>query len=147
VRARVALVVAACAGVLPGCVAPAPDVPSYEQKAATAAQAALSAARSALVSERAHRADRLPSTYLEPVLVDAEEALGSVRTSFDSVQPPTGADGLRRALDPLLEKAGSAVTDMRIAARRDAVPDLSSAASDLSATAKKLEAFSQEHGG
>jgi hypothetical protein len=108
---------------LSGCVAPAPDDAAYEAKAALTAQAALSAARTALLSTRTYADDRLPGTYLEPVLVDAEQALGSVRATFDSVQPPptSAADGLRATLDPLLESAASDVTDLRIAARGRAV--------------------------
>jgi len=135
--------------VLSGCVAPAPDDASYESKAATSAQAALSAARTAVLSTRTYADDRLPGTYLEPVLEDAEQTLGSVRATFDSVQPPAtqGADDLRAALDPLLESAASDVTDLRIAVRRDRTGDLVSTADDLSTLADRLEAFGQEHGG
>jgi hypothetical protein len=37
-------------------------------------------------------------------VVDAEDTLGSVRTTFDSVQPPdtSAADDLRSTLDPQL---------------------------------------------
>jgi hypothetical protein len=140
---------ALCAAALAGCVAPAPDTSAYESKAGTAASAAVSAARTALTAEHTYLADRLPSSYLEQLLVESEDALGSVQTSFDSVQPPatSGADALRQALDPLLEKAGSSLTDLRIAARRDRPADLRSAAGDLSAVADKLDAFAQEHGG
>src|SRR5215207_3900466 len=101
-----------------GCVAPAPTTADYESKAAMAADAAV-----------------------------AEEALGSVGATFDSVQPPAtaGADALRETLDPLLEDAGSAVTDLRIAARRDARDDLADTAAELSDVADDLEAFGTEH--
>jgi hypothetical protein len=134
---------------LSGCVAPAPDDASYESKAALTAQAAVSAARTALLGTRTYTDDRLPGTYLEPVLEDAEQTLGSVATTFDSVQPPptSAADHLRAALDPLLESAGADVTDLRIAARRGRTGDLASAADDLSGIADDLEAFGREHRG
>jgi hypothetical protein len=134
---------------LTGCVAPAPDDASYEAKAATTAQAALSAARTAILSTRTYTDGGLPGTYLEPVLEDAEQTLSSVRDTFDSVQPPatSAADRLRATLDPLLESAGSDVTDLRIAARRGRSGALDSAADDLSGLADRLEAFGQEHGG
>jgi hypothetical protein len=134
---------------LSGCVGPAPDDAAYESKAVLTAQTALSAARTALLTTRTHADDRLPSTYLEPVLVDAEQALDSVRATFDSVQPPatSAADELRAALDPLLESAASDVTELRIAARRDRTGALASAADDLSGIADQLEAFAGEHGG
>ncbi len=134
---------------LPGCVAPAPDDAAYESKAVLTAQSALSAARTALLGTRTHADDRLPGTYLEPVLVDAEQALGSVRATFDSVQPPAtpAADELLATLDPLLESAASDVTELRIAARRDRPTALRSAAADLSGVADQLEAFAEERGG
>src|SRR4051794_12819203 len=134
---------------LSGCVAPAPDDAAYQSKAVLAAQSALSAARTALLSTRTHADDRLPGTYLEPVLVDAEQALGSVRATFDSVQPPatSAADELRAALDPLLESAASDVTELRIAARRNRTDALGSVAEDLSGIADQLEAFTREHRG
>ena len=136
-----------CAGVLTACVAPAPNTPAYESKAAMTAEAAVSATRTALMATDAYRRDRLGVTYLEPVLVDAEDELGSVQTTFDSVQPPaTGAaDALRASLDPLLESANSAMTDLRIAARRDRSQDMASAVDDLTHTADQLDAFAKEH--
>ncbi|HLM03599.1 MAG TPA: hypothetical protein VK402_00265 [Blastococcus sp.] len=130
-----------------GCVAPAPTTADYESKAAMAADAAVSEARTAVLAADAYVHGRLTAAYLEPVLVDAEEALGSVRATFDSVQPPAtaGADALRETLDPLLEDAGSAVTDLRIAARRDARDDLADTAAELSDVADDLEAFGTEH--
>jgi hypothetical protein len=138
---------AVCALATAGCVAPAPDTSAYESKAAMTAEAAVSAARTAVVASDAYRRDRLAGTYLEPVLVDAEEALGSARTTFDSVQPPpTGeADALRSTLDPLLESAGSALTDLRIAARRDRSDDLSTAVTELTEATDRLDAFAEEH--
>jgi hypothetical protein len=143
------LTVAVSALALTGCVAPAPDDAAYESKAVLTAQSALSASRTALLSTRTHADGRLPGTYLEPVLVDAEESLRSVRTTFDSVQPPPtdAADDLRATLDRLLESAGSELTDLRIAVRRDESTDLDSTADDLSRVADRLQAFAEEHRG
>ena len=79
--------------------------------------------------------------------MDAEEALGSIRTTFDSVQPPAtrAADELRRTLDPLLESAASDVTELRIAARRERPGALATTADDLAGVADQLEGFAQEH--
>jgi hypothetical protein len=133
---------------LSGCVGPAPDDAAYESKAVLTAQTALSAARTALLTTRTHADDRLPRTYLEPVLVNAEQTLGSVRATFDSVQPPatSAADELRAALDPLLESAASDVTELRIAARRGQTSALGDTV-DLSGVADQLEAFTEEHRG
>ena len=130
-----------------GCVAPAPTTAAYEEKAAMTAEAAVSEARTALLATDTYLRDGLTGAYLESVLVDAEEALGSVRATFDSVQPPEteAADALRTTLDPLLEDAGSALTDLRIAARRDARDELRTTAEELTGTADELEAFGEEH--
>jgi hypothetical protein len=132
-----------------GCVAPAPTTSAYEAKATQAAKAAVSAARTALIAEDAWAHTRMLSPYLETTVVNSEQALGGVRTSFDSVQPPAtdSADALREALDPLLEQADSALSDLRIAVRRDDPGAMASAADDLSAVADRLAAFTQEHGG
>jgi hypothetical protein len=100
-----------------------------------------------LLAENAFVRGRLTAAYLETTLVDAEDTVGSVRTTFDSVQPPdtSGADDLRAALDPLLEHAGSGLTDLRIAARRDDRAALTSTAHDLGGVADQLDEFAQEH--
>jgi hypothetical protein len=79
--------------------------------------------------------------------VDAEQTLGSVRATFDSVQPPatSAADDLRGTLDPLLASAASDVTELRIAARRERPGALDTAADDLTGIADQLEAFAREH--
>jgi hypothetical protein len=132
---------------LTGCVTPAPTTSDYAGKAGSSAQAAVSAVRTALLAEDAYARGRLTSAYLESTLVDAEDTLGSVQTTFDSVQPPDtrAADDLRGTLDPLLEDAGSGLTDLRIAARRDDAAALTSTAASLVGVADQLDAFAQEH--
>jgi hypothetical protein len=139
--------VAVLALLLTGCVTPAPTTSAYAGKAANTAQTAVSAVRTALLAEDAYARGRLTSAYLETTLVDAEDSLGSVRTTFDSVQPPDtrAADDLRGELDPLLEQAGSGLTDLRIAARRADARALASSAADLTGVADQLDAFAQEH--
>src|SRR4051794_9754786 len=134
---------------LSGCVAPAPDDAAYQSKAVLAAQSALSAARTALLSTRTHADDRLPGTYLEPVLVDAEQALGSVRATFDSVQPPAtaAADELRAPLPPLRAPPAPAAPERRTPPRRNRTDALGSVADDLSGIADQLEAFTRGHRG
>jgi hypothetical protein len=145
VRAARAALLAALLG-LAGCVTPAPTTSAYAGKAGSTAEAAVSAVRTALLAEDAFVRGRLTAAYLETTLVDAEDTIGSVRATFDSVQPPDtpAADGLRGTLDPLLEQAGSGLTDLRIAARRDDRAALASTADDLGGVADRLEAFAQE---
>jgi hypothetical protein len=148
-RSALAAGIAAVAvAVLAGCVTPAPTTSAYEAKAAMTAGAAVSAARTAVLAAQAYADGQLPATYLEPTLVDAEDALDSISSTFTSIQPPPtpAADDLRGQLQPLLDDASSAVTDMRIAARRDRAAELSAAADQLAAAADDLDAFAAEHG-
>ena len=142
------LAAAATALLLSGCVTPAPTTAAYESKAAMTADAAVSEVRTAVLATNAYLRDGTTGAYLETVLVDAEEAFGSVQATFDSVQPPAtpAADALRATLDPLLQDAGSGLTDLRIAARRQQRNPLGATAHDLSGVADKLEAFGKEHG-
>jgi hypothetical protein len=141
------LVAAGAVALVTGCVAPAPTTADYESKAAMTADAAVSELRTALLAQDAWARNRMTAAYLETVLVDADESLGSVTTTFDSVQPPdtTEADDLRATLDPLLEEAGSGLTDLRIAARRDDTAELESIADDLSDVTDQLETFGKQH--
>jgi hypothetical protein len=141
------VVAGAAVALVTGCVAPAPTTADYEAKAAMTADAAVSELRTALLAEDGYAKNNLTAAYLETVLVDAEEALGSVQHTFDSVQPPdtSAADDLRSTLDPLLEDAGSGLTDLRIAARRDDTAELESIAGSLSGVADQLETFGKQH--
>jgi hypothetical protein len=147
-RTALAAGVAAIAiGVLSGCVTPAPKTADYEAKAAMSAQAAVSAARTAVVAARAYTEGKLQTSYLESTVVDAENTLGAIETTFTSIEPPpsAAADRLRGTLDPLLQDAGSAASDLRIAVRRNSTAALSASADDLAEAADKLDAFAQDH--
>jgi hypothetical protein len=147
VRRALGLGLAAASLLLAGCVTPAPTTSAYESKAGMTAEAAGSEVGTALVATDAYLHGRMGSAYLETLLSESEDSLGSVHDTFDSIQPPDaeGADSLRGALDPLLEDAGSAVTELRIAARRDRSDDLRTTAGALSSVAKKLDAFAKQH--
>jgi hypothetical protein len=147
-RGAATVLAAAGIGLLSACVTPAPTTADYEGKAVMTAEAAVSAARTAVTAARAYADGKLPATYLEPMLVDAEDTLDSVQSTFTSIQPPAtaAADHLRGTLEPLLDDAGSAATAMRIAARRESTTALTAAAGDLAAAADDLDAFAREHG-
>ena len=141
------LVAAGATFLLAGCVTPAPTTSAYESKAGMTAQAAVSEGSTALVATDAYLHDRMGSSYLETLLTESEDSLGSVQDTFDSIQPPAteGADALRNTLDPLLDEAGSAVTELRIAARRGRSDDLRAAADDLSVVVHQLDAFGKKY--
>jgi hypothetical protein len=147
VRWALGLGLTAASLLLAGCVTPAPTTSAYESKAGMTAQAAVSEASTALVATDAYLHGRMGSGYLETLLSESEDSLGSVHDTFDSIQPPAaeGADALRGTLDPLLQDAGSAVTELRIAARRNRSADLRTVAGDLKTVVDELDAFGKQH--
>jgi hypothetical protein len=132
---------------LTGCVGPAPTVGMYEGKAAHTAKDALSQLETARLAVA--NSGRMPASYLETVLVDAEESFGSIQTTFDSIQPPDDpdADKLRAELDALLSDGSDGIGQLRIQARRGDTAAMASTARDLASTADGLNRFGEEHAG
>jgi hypothetical protein len=130
---------------LTGCVGPAPTTGEYEGKAAHTAADALSQLQTARLA--VDNSGRLPASYLETVLVDAEDAFGSIETTFDSIQPPDdpAADKLRSDLDALLSDGSDGIAQLRILARRSDSAGMRSTAADLGKTADQLDRFNQVH--
>jgi hypothetical protein len=80
------------------------------------------------------------------VVSDAEESLGGVQSSFDSIQPPDStADALQSELDGLLSDALTHATTVRIAVRRGELAHLAEIAQPLVDDARKLQAFVDSH--
>jgi hypothetical protein len=146
-RGRLAVAAGVAAGLLSGCVGPAPSTSDYEAKAAMTAEAAVSASRTAVLATQTYVHGKLLANYLESTVVDSENTLDSIQSTFTSIQPPAtaAADDLRAELQPLLDDAGSAVTEIRIAIRRDRTDDLVAGSDDLATAADKLDAFAREH--
>jgi hypothetical protein len=130
---------------LAGCVGPAPTTGAYAGKAAHTAAEALAQLETARLAVQ--NAGRMPASYLDTVLSDAENAYGSVMTTFDSIQPPDdpAADELRSDLDDLLSDGSDGIAQLRILARRGDVADMRSTAAILGKTADGLDRFNQEH--
>lgn len=130
---------------LAGCVGPAPTTDQYEGKAAHTAADALAQLETARLAVQNARG--MPASYLETVLVDAEEAFDSIENTFDSIEPPDDpvADRLRSDLDDLLSDGSDGIAELRILARRGDAAALASTAQDLGKTATGLDRFQQEH--
>jgi hypothetical protein len=81
------------------------------------------------------------------VLVGAEEAFGSIETTFDSIQPPDdpSADQLRNDLDGLLSTGSDGIEQLRILARRDDAAGMAKISAELGRTADDLDRFHEEH--
>lgn len=135
------------AALLTACVAPAPSYEAYAQQATMTAADAVSAARTAVLATQTDEQGRMTGAALLVLVQESEAALGTLGSTFDSVQPPDDdrSDALRRDLDGLLQDAQSAVQDLRIAARRDDRAAMALAAAALATAGDALAEFEQLH--
>jgi hypothetical protein len=131
---------------VPHPVGPARTLGKYRGKAANSAEAAASDVVTAhLTAETASEGNAFGS-YTALMVSDAEESLGGVQSTFDSIEPPDSeADALRTELDSLLSDALTHVSAVRIAARRGELAHLDSVAQPLLDDARKLQAFVDDH--
>jgi hypothetical protein len=123
---------------LAGCVTPATGRDSYSDKAVTSVRAATSEVQTARLVLQLLSRHRILSPYADETLTANEEAVGSISTTFGSVQPPRGDDALRDAVAALLSAAEEAVGHARIAARRSDPAGTGNAAQELRRVARDL---------
>jgi hypothetical protein len=141
-----AAALAALAGCTPHPVGPARTSASFEGKAVTTAESALSAVESVRLAARTGSEGHGFGPYLSVLVSEQEELLAGVQGTFDSIQPPgEGADELRSELDDLLRGALAPVADVRIAARRGELAGLAEAAAPLGDDSEALDRFIEEH--
>jgi hypothetical protein len=132
--------------VLPSCVGPALWYDAYEGKAGATAEQMVSTVETARFVALVASSGKALSAYVGVTLTDAEHDASAVTGAFESIQPPNAdADRLRAQLDPLLSKATSTISQMRIAARRDQLADLQRMAQPLQALSDQLERFAEAH--
>jgi hypothetical protein len=135
--------VAACS---PHPVGPARTFASFERKATTTAESALSAVETVRLAAQAGADGNGTGPYLGQVVSEQENALSGVQGTFGSIQPPDSrADQLRAELDELMSDALEHVVDVRIAIRRGDLAGLADTAAPLAADADGLRAFAEAH--
>ena len=129
-------------------VGPARTYATYEGKARTTAESALSQVQTArLIATTAARGSAF-GRFTGLVLSDAEESLGGLRSTFGSIQPPDErADRVRDDLGTIIGDAEDHVADLRIATRRGELRSLAELAGLLDDDIDALESFLSEHGG
>jgi hypothetical protein len=130
-------VVAVCLG---GCVTPATGSDSYRDKAVTSVRAATSEVATTRLTIALLRHHRIMRPYADETITASETALGSISSTFGSVQPPPEDDGVRSDVSDVLSAAEDAVAGARIAARRSDREGLVTAAHDLRTVADDLAA-------
>jgi hypothetical protein len=127
-------------------VGPARSFGSYEGKAAATAKDMVSTVNAARLTVASAAQARAFAPYVSVALSDAEDDGSAIQGAFDSIQPPDEAsDRLRRELDRLLTPAVSALSELRIAARRGELARLPDLAVPLTRLAGRLEAFAEAH--
>jgi hypothetical protein len=131
---------------VPHPVGPARTYDKYRGKAVTTAEAAESEVQAALLMARTASAGNSFGPYAALVISDAEDSLGGLQGTFDSLQPPDErADALGRDLDGVLGDALQHVHDLRLAARRGQLHDLAAIARPLPSDIRKLQSFQEQH--
>jgi hypothetical protein len=119
---------------------------TYEDKAATTAEAALSAVSTTMLAAQTGTAGKAWGTYLSVLVSEQEDEIAGVQGTFASVQPPDSrADALRRQLDDILGPAVAHVTDVRISVRRGRLSALAAVAAPLAGDQTRLRAFLADH--
>lgn len=141
------LIAVALGALLGGCVGPARTSDDYTRKASTSLHDTRSAVETARLGVDAAAGDRATGPYLSVLFADAEEQASSVQSTFDSIQPPDrDADRLRDDVDDLLSEAVSALSDLRIAARRGDTPALTAQGPALEDLSRRLGDFEAQLG-
>jgi hypothetical protein len=133
-----------------GCVShpvgPARTYETYEDKAATTAEAALSAISTTMIAAKAGAEAKAWGPYLSILVSEQEDELAGVQGTFASIQPPDErSDALRVQLDALLQTALDHVTDVRVSVRRGRLDELEHIAAPLGDDQLQLRAFLEGH--
>ncbi len=98
-----------------GCAPGTPDEDSWRGDATRAVGDVASAAQSARLALSLARRDRVPHTYLQTVLVDAERTAGSAAQKLSAVQPPDVERPRASDVDDELDQVVGTITEARIA--------------------------------
>lgn len=98
-----------------GCAPGTPDEDSWRGDATRAVGDVASAAESARLGLSLARRDRLPRTYVQTVLVDAERTAGSAAQKLAAEQPPDVERPRASDVNDTLDQVVGAITEARIA--------------------------------
>jgi hypothetical protein len=102
----------------------------------------LSAVETARFTVQMAKQRRTFSPVISTIMGEAERDADAIAGAFSSVQPPDKAsDKIREDLDQILQAATSALSDLRIAARRASLSDLVDAAKPLPEISSQLKRF------
>jgi hypothetical protein len=142
----IGLAVAALSGCVSHPVGPARTYETYEDKAATTAEAALSAVSTTILAAQIGTEGKAWGPYLSVLISEQEDQIAGVQGTFASIQPPDArSDALRQQLDDILQPAVDHVTQVRLVVRRGRLDDLADVAQPLDSDRLNLRAFLETH--
>jgi hypothetical protein len=109
------------------CVSPAFDADHYRQQALQSVTADESELQTTRMVLEVAIANRILATTADEMVSEAETAASSVAASFQAVQPSVSTDGARRRTMRFLGEVEDAISQARIAIRRDDAQGMRSA--------------------
>jgi hypothetical protein len=136
--------VASAAGLalIAGCATPAWNSGAYVENGKGALDSAISATASAQLAVQQRLAGDAPRPFADVVVTNSESAIAPIESSFGGVDPPTPSeDQLRDAVMQALGTAGDALSQARIAVRRDDEEGMREAEGDLQAAQGQLQSL------
>ena len=127
-------------------IGPARTFGSFEGKAVTTAESALSAVETVRLLATTASEGSSFSSFTAVAVSEQEDALGGLRGTFASIQPPDDESvALRQELTPILDAAFDDVGDVRIEVRRGHLSELDVVAAPLEQVSSNLQSFIDEH--
>jgi len=132
---------------LTGCVTTAVDSGAFTENGKAALDSTISATASAQLAVQARLSGDAPRTFTDVVVTESEGSIAPIESSFGGVDPPTPSDdALRDAVLDAVGTAGNAISDARVAIRRDDMTALTKASSDLQAAQTALQSLRESLG-
>ena len=134
------------AALLCACVGPVRSFEVYEGKAAATAESVASAVQTARLAADEAAGARAFAPYLSILLSEVERDAGGSESVFAAIQPPDERSAeLRTQLLALIDRAESALADLRIAARWGELGRLADIAAPLGDLGAQLADFAEAH--
>lgn len=147
-RSRLALPAALLAVLaLAGCVTTALDSGAYVENGKAALDSTISATASAQLALQARLSGDAPRMFTDVVVTESEQSIAPIESSFGGVDPPKPSDdALRDAVLDAVGTAGNALSDARVAIRRDDMTALAQAGADLQTAESALKSLRESLG-
>lgn len=122
------------------------DAQEFRESAAQAAQGGLDAVRTAHLAGELALAGRVFRPYLQPVLDNAREDVGTAQRRVAEKSPPGAAERqLSDELRPLLDAADRRLSDLTVAVDQGERPAIAAAAAALAPIGDRLSDFVLRH--